>query len=86
MIMPNHLALVRRFAISDKYYTDSDCLAFGHRLLAENYPNEWVEASVPTAYGGRRKVKDNSNAPGMIAFVGSKHAMYPEDYNEDGSI
>ncbi len=85
-VMPNHLQLAREYATSDNYYTDSDCSAFGHRWLTDTYPNEWVETSVPATYGGTRKVKDNSKAPGMLAFVGSKHAMYPEDYNEDGSI
>ena len=85
-VMPNHLKLARQFAISDNYYTDSDCSGFGHRWLADTYPNEWVATSVPATYGGTRKVKDNSKAPGMLAFVGAKHAMYPEDYNEDGSI
>ena len=27
-----------------------------------------------------------STAPGMLAFVGSSGAIYPEDYNEAGSI
>lgn len=85
-VMPNHLALARQFATSDNYYTDSDHSAFGHRWLADTYPNEWVETSVPATYGGSRTVKPNSKAPGMLAFVGSEHAMYPEDYNEDGSI
>ena len=85
-VMPNHLALASKFATSDNYYTDSDCSAYGHRWLADTYPNEWVETSVPATYGGSRKVKVNSRAPGMLAFVGAKHAMYPEDYNEDGSI
>ncbi len=85
-IMPNHLELAKQFAISDNFYTDSDHSAFGHRWLAATYPNEWVETSVPSIYGGKRNVRHDSKAPGILAFVGSEHAIYPEDYNQDGSI
>ena len=42
-VMPNHLALARRFAMSDNFYCDSDVSADGHRWLVNTYPNEWVE-------------------------------------------
>ncbi|MCA9730791.1 MAG: hypothetical protein H6696_00805 [Deferribacteres bacterium] len=85
-IMKNHLALATRFAISDNFYCDSDVSADGHRWLVNTYPNEWVETSVAASYGGGRRMRDESKAPGNLAFVGATGAIYPEDYNEAGSI
>jgi len=85
-IMVNHLALAQRFAMSDNFYVDSDVSADGHRWLTCTYPNEWVETSVSASYGGRRGMRQNSAAPGNFAFVGSSGAIYPEDYNEAGSM
>jgi YVTN family beta-propeller protein len=85
-IMVNHLSLADHFAISDNFYCDSDVSADGHRWLVGTYPNEWVEASTAASYGGGRKMKRDSKAPGMLAFVGATGAIYPEDYNEAGSI
>lgn len=85
-VMPNHIALARRYAISDNFYVDSDHSADGHRWLVSTYPNEWVEASVPSAYGGGRRFRADSKAPGNPAFVGASGAIYPEDYNEHGSL
>ncbi len=85
-VMINHLSLADRFAISDNFYCDSDVSADGHRWLVGTYPNEWVEATVAASYGGGRKMKLDSPAPGVLAFVGSSGAIYPEDYNEAGSI
>jgi len=85
-VMVNHLALARRFAIADNFYVDADHSADGHRWLVNTYPNEWVETSVSAAYGGKRGMRRDSDAPGNYAFVGSTGAIYPEDYNEHGSI
>jgi phospholipase C len=85
-VMPNHLALARRFGISDNFYCDSDHSADGHRWLVNTYPNEWVETSVTASYGGNRQMKEDSKAPGNLAMVGSSGAIYPEDYNEAGSM
>ena len=85
-VMPNHLALARRFAMSDNFYCDSDVSADGHRWLVNTYPNEWVETGTAAAYGGKRSMKDSSNAPGNLAFYGSAGSIYPEDYNEGGSM
>jgi YVTN family beta-propeller protein len=85
-VMPNHLELARRYAISDNFYCDSDHSADGHRWLVNTYPNEWVETSVAAAYGGHRQMKPDSKAPGNLALVGSSGATYPEDYNEAGSM
>ncbi len=85
-VMPNHLALARRFAMSDNFYCDSDHSADGHRWLVNTYPNEWVETGTTAAYGGRRSMRDTSSAPGNLSFYGSAGSIYPEDYNEGGSM
>lgn len=85
-VMPNHLALARCYAISDNFYCDSDVSADGHRWLVGVYPNEWVEVNVAQSYGGGRDMKFDSPAPGVMGFVGASAAIYPEDYNEAGSI
>ena len=85
-VMPNHLALAKRYAISDNFYVDSDVSADGHRWLACTYPNEWVETSVSAGYGGNQTGIYASKAPGILAFTGASGAIYPEDYNEAGSM
>lgn len=85
-VMPNHLKLANEFAISDNFYVDSDVSADGHRWLANTYPNEWVEATTPAGYGGNRDYRENSKAPGNLGMNGSAGAVYPEDYNEAGSM
>jgi YVTN family beta-propeller protein len=85
-VAPNHLALTERFSISDNFYVDSDVSADGHRWLANTYPNEWVEATTPANYGGNRDYKENSKAPGNLGLNGAAGAIYPEDYNEAGSM
>ncbi len=85
-VMVNHHKLARQFSMSDNFYCNSDHSADGHRWLAGTYPNEWVEVNVPASYGGGRGMDYGSEAPGMPALVGSNAAVYPEDYNEAGSI
>jgi YVTN family beta-propeller protein len=85
-VMPNHLKLVTDFAMSDNFYVDSDVSADGHRWLVNTYPNEWVEATVPASYGGNRSYDPKSKAPGSLGMNGSAGAIYPEDYNEAGSM
>ncbi len=85
-VMPNHLKLVTEFAMSDNFYVDSDVSADGHRWLVNTYPNEWVESTVPASYGGNRSYNPKSKAPGSLAMNGSAGAIYPEDYNEAGSM
>lgn len=85
-VMPNHLQLARQFGISDNFYVDSDVSADGHRWLVNTYPNEWVEATTPANYGGNRDYKWGSNAPGNLGLNGASGAIYPEDYNEAGSM
>ena len=85
-IMPNHHALAKRFAISDNFFCDSDVSADGHRWLASTYPNEWVETNTAASYGGRKGMREESNAPGNWSIYGSAGSIYPEDYNEAGSL
>ena len=85
-VMPNHLKLAYEFAISDNFYVDSDVSADGHRWLADTYPNEWVETTTAASYGGNRNYKSSSKAPGSLAMNGAAGAVYPEDYNEAGSM
>lgn len=85
-IMPNHLALAQRFGVSDNFYVDGDHSADGHRWLANTYPNEWMETTVAAGYGGHRNGQDNSKAKGQYAWTGGAGAIFPEDYNEAGSL
>ena len=85
-VMVNHLKLAHEFAISDNFYVDSDVSADGHRWLVNTYPNEWVETCTPASYGGNRNFRFDSKAPGVYAMTGAAGAIYPEDYNEAGSM
>jgi YVTN family beta-propeller protein len=78
VLMPNHLALAKRFAINDNFYCDSDHSIDGHRWLVGTYPNEFMESRIGQSARG--------SGPGNHAFIGSSGAIYPEDYNEAGSI
>ena len=85
-VMPNHLMLAKKYAISDNFYVDADHSADGHRWLINSYPNEWTETSTSASYGGNRSFKPESKAPGIFAMNGAAGAIYPEDYNEAGSM
>jgi hypothetical protein len=85
-VMPNHLKLAREFGLSDNFYCDADVSADGHRWLAGTYPNQWVETSTANSYSETRQFSGDSTAPGRRGMVGSSGAIYPEDYNEAGSI
>jgi YVTN family beta-propeller protein len=85
-VMANHLKLAAEFAICDNFYVDADVSADGHRWLVNTYPNEWVETSVAASYGGNRNYNPASSAPGSLGMNGSAGAIYPEDYNESGSM
>ncbi len=85
-VMVNHLKIVSDFAMSDNFYVDSDVSADGHRWLVNTYPNEWTETCTAASYGGNREFKFDSKAPGIYAMNGAAGAIYPEDYNEAGSM
>ncbi|MBX3180629.1 MAG: hypothetical protein KF886_25060 [Candidatus Hydrogenedentes bacterium] len=78
LLMPNHVALAKRFAVNDNFYCDSDHSVDGHRWLVGTYPNEFMEARIGESSQG--------DGPGNFAFIGSSGAIYPEDYNEGGAI
>lgn len=85
-VMPNHLNLAKSFSVSDNFYVDADVSADGHRWLVNTYPNQWVEATTAAGYGGNRTYNKDSNAPGNLGINGSAGAIFPEDYNEAGSM
>lgn len=85
-IMPNHAGLANRFAMSDNFFCDSDVSADGHRWLVATYPNEWCETETAASYGGKHSQKDSSLAPGNLGIYGAAGSIYPEDYNEAGSL
>jgi YVTN family beta-propeller protein len=85
-VMPNHLRLAEEFSIGDNFYVDSDVSADGHRWLVNTYPNEWVETTTAASYGKNRRYNPKSKAPGSLAMNGAAGAIYPEDYNEAGSL
>jgi len=82
-IAPNHLALARRFAISDNFYVDSDVSVDGQKWLIGLYPNEWAETNVVNQYGGARSFNGDTTAPGNVILAAG---ITPEDFNEAGSI
>ncbi len=85
-VMPNHLALADQFTISDNFYVDADVSADGHVWLTNTYPNQWMETHHPAAYGGRRSQREESKAPGKFGMTGAAGAIFPEDYNQHGSM
>ncbi len=85
-VMPNHLALAEQFAISDNFYVDADVSADGHVWLTNTYPNQWMETAHPASYGGGRRQREESKAPGKFSMTGAAGAIFPENYNEAGSM
>lgn len=85
-VMPNHLALAEQFTISDNFYVDADVSADGHLWLTNTYPNQWMETHHPASYGGKREQKTESKAPGKFGMTGAAGAIFPESYNQDGSM
>jgi YVTN family beta-propeller protein len=85
-VMPNHLALAEQFSISDNFYVDADVSADGHVWLTNTYPNQWMETHHPAAYGGKRSQREESKAPGKFGMTGAAGAIFPESYNQAGSM
>ncbi|MFZ6011365.1 MAG: bifunctional YncE family protein/alkaline phosphatase family protein, partial [Bacteroidota bacterium] len=85
-VMPNHLSLAEQFAISDNFYVDADVSADGHVWLTNTYPHQWMETHEPAAYGGKRNMKEESKAPGKFGMTGAAGAIFPENYNQHGSM
>lgn len=85
-VMPNHLELAKQFGISDNFYVDADVSADGHVWLTNTYPNQWMETHHPASYGGRRRQTVESDAPGKFGMTGAAGAIFPESYNQHGSM
>jgi YVTN family beta-propeller protein len=85
-VMPNHLSLAEHFSISDNFYVDADVSADGHVWLTNTYPTQWMETHHPAAYGGKRGLNPESKAPGKFGMTGAAGAIFPESYNQHGSM
>jgi YVTN family beta-propeller protein len=85
-VMPNHLVLAQQFSVSDNFYVDSDVSADGHVWLTNTYPTQWMETHHPASYGGKRNLKVESKAPGKFGMTGAAGAIFPESYNQHGSM
>lgn len=85
-VMPNHLALADQFTISDNFYVDADVSADGHVWLTNTYPHQWMETHHPASYGGQREQREESKAPGKFGMTGAAGAIFPESYNQAGSM
>jgi DNA-binding beta-propeller fold protein YncE len=81
-IMPNHLQIADRFAISDNFYMEPQASGDGHRWLVGVYPSLWTTR---VFYSGWRH-QFNNNAKGRLVSFGSDGSQIPEDYLENGSI
>jgi YVTN family beta-propeller protein len=85
-VTPNAHALARQFATSDRYSTDSDVSADGHRWAVGIAPTPWMNIAWTSGYGGRRTGSTNSDSPGRRAMFGGADGPMPEDEPEFGSM
>lgn len=85
-VTPNAHALAARFATSDRFSTDSDVSADGHRWAVGIAPTLWMNMAWTSGYGGRRTSNVRSAAPGRRAISGGADAPMPEDEPEFGSM
>ncbi len=85
-VTPNAHALALMFATSDRFSTDSDVSADGHRWAVGIAPTPWMNIAWTSNYGGRRTGNVESDAPGRRALSGGNDAPMPEDEPEFGSL
>lgn len=85
-VTPNAHALARDFATSDRFSTDSDVSADGHRWAVGIAPTPWMNVGWTSGYGGRRTGRSDSDAPGRRALTGGADGPMPEDEPEFGSL
>lgn len=85
-VTPNHHALAERFAFSDNFYADSEVSVDGHHWLVGAYPNAWTESTLMAAYGGQKRFRMPTEAPGRLLFAGSNSSVHPEEQLEDGAL
>ncbi len=81
-IMPNHIRLAERFAISDNFYMEPQASGDGHRWLIGAYPSFWTTR---VFYSGWT-FKKSETARGRMVVIGSNGSQIPEDYLENGSM
>jgi sugar lactone lactonase YvrE len=81
-IMPNHIRLAKRFAISDNFYMEPQASGDGHRWLVGVYPSFWTTRVYYSGWG----FKLSETARGRLIAFGSNGSQIPEDYLENGSL
>lgn len=81
-IMPNHIALGRKWAISDNFYMEPQASGDGHRWLIGVYPSLWTTR---VFYAGWN-FKASDKSKGRLVSFGSDGSQIPEDYLENGSL
>ncbi len=88
-ITPNEHALVERFGIYDRTFTDAQVSANGHNWSTAAFANDYLERFWPGNYGGRRKQYDfedgaTASAPGTgyIWNDADAHHVSLRDYGE----
>jgi len=57
-VSPNHHALVERFGIFDRFFTNAEVSADGHNWSTAAYASDYVEKTVGSQYSGRRAYYD----------------------------
>ena len=85
-VTPNAHALAQRFGTSDRFFTDSDVSADGHRWMVGAAPTPWFHVAWTSNYGGRRTGNAFSAAPGRRAMYGGSDSSMPEDEPEFGTL
>jgi DNA-binding beta-propeller fold protein YncE len=81
-IMPNHIELAERFAISDNFYMEPAGSGDGHRWLVGVYPSLWTTR----VYYAGWNFRNDEKTPGRMVSFGSDGSQIPEDYLENGSM
>jgi DNA-binding beta-propeller fold protein YncE len=81
-IMPNHIRLAERFAISDNFYMEPGASGAGHRWLVGNYASLWTSR----LYYSGWNFKGSDKTKGRLVSFGSNGSQIPEDYLENGSL
>lgn len=85
-ITPNAHALASRFGTSDRFFTDSDVSADGHRWAVAAAETPWFHVAWTSNYGGRRTGDPASASPGRRAMGGGSDGPAPEDEPEFGTL
>jgi hypothetical protein len=81
-IMPNHINLAEKWAISDNFYMEPQASGDGHRWLVGVYPSYWTTR---VFYSGWN-FAPNNEVKGRLTSMGSNGSQIPEDYLENGSM